>query len=155
MIQVRIDQASISAGLSARVLFAGMDLPNDPSLVEKYGSQVIVLSNIVKYNFEEIHYPIFKKIFESTFQKGYNSELLLSASQKLLLIREIFTLQVKYSDAEARLRELYPVINEMASYVLAVKSAGSLLMKDVIFQKELEAIMILFLSRAFDSFILL
>lgn len=152
-INVRIDDAVVYGGLAARILFAGMDMPNNPYLVEKYGSQIMIFKTLVRNNFYELHYPIFKKLFEKQFQEGYTENLLLQASQTLILIREISTVLVKYSDAEKRLRELYPVIYEMASYVLAVKNAGMLLLKDVITQKDLEAIMIMFLSRAFDSFI--
>ena len=153
-IDARIDDAVIYSGLGARQLFAGVDLPNDPHLIEKYGSQIIIYQNLVKHNFEQFHYPIFKKLFEKTFQESYSRELLLKTSTLLILIREISTLMVKYTDAEKRLRELYPVIYEMASYVLAIKNAGTLLLKDVITQRELEGLMIMFISRAFESFII-
>lgn len=151
-LQIRVDDTPILAGLDARASFSGAFLPVDPSLMEKYGGQVIIFNSSAKNNFDTKYYPIFKGMFEKSFQKSYTPEILLDASQKLLLIREISTNLVKYHDAEARLGELYPTINEIASFTLAVKNAGSLLLKDVISQKDLEAMMIMLLCRACDSF---
>lgn len=151
-IQVRVDRIAVMAGLDARARFAGAFLPDDTCLIEKYGGEVIIFGTAVEQNFKDYHYPTFKKVFEPSFQRSYSQETLLDASRKLLLIREISSALVKYHDAEARLGEYYPIINEMAAYVLAVKNAGSLLLKDVISQKELEAIIIMFLCRAFNSF---
>lgn len=151
-IQVRVDQAFIMSGLDSRAMFAGIYLPNDPNLIERYGSEVIILNNVVEDNFEKTHSPIYRKMFEKEFQKQYDRELLIKASQRLILIKELSENLIKYHDAEKRLGSSYSIIYEMASYVTAVKSAGLLLLKEVITQRELEAIMIMFLCRAFDSF---
>lgn len=152
-LQVRIDQSSVLSGLDARASFAGAFLPNDPHLIENYGAEVIVFSTSSKENFQKLFFPIFKKIFEENFQKSYTEELLADSSQKLVLIREIVTNLVKYHDTEKRLGELYPVINEAASFILAIKSSGVLLLKDVITQKELEGMIIMLLCRACDVFV--
>lgn len=150
-LQVRVDNVPILSGLYARTMFAGCYLPNDPYLIEKYGSQMMIYSSVVRDNFEKSHFPIFKKVFQESFQKGYDRDFLLAASQKHLLIKNISDALVTYKNAEERLGQYYPLIQDMAAFVLAVKNAGSLLLKDVISQKELEAIIIMFICRAFDS----
>lgn len=152
-LQVRIDHAVILAGLDARALFAATFLPNDPDIMERYGSEIIIYSSVVKENFDSSYLPVFQKAFEPSFQKRYNKQLLLEASQRLLLIRELSVSLVKYHDTQKRLGELYGVMNEISSHVLAVKNAGALLLKDVINQKELEAIMVMLLCRAFAGFL--
>ncbi len=150
-LQIRVDTPAILSGLDARASFAATYLPNDPVLMERYGSEIIIYKDVVKENFEDRYLPTFKKLFEKDFQKSYTEDILLSAAQKLLLIRQISVSLVKYRDANQRLGDLYSVINEMASHVLSVKNAGTLLLKDVITQKEMESMMIMLLCRAYSS----
>lgn len=150
-LQVRMDEVPLMSGLYARTNFAGCYLPNDPQLTEKYGSELMIYLSVVRGNFEKIHFPIFREIFQENFQKSYDKQLLLNASQKLLLIKNVSDALLTYKDAEERLGQYYPLVQDMAAFILAVKNAGSLLLKDMISQKELEAMIIMFLCRAFDS----
>src|SRR3972149_2567379 len=57
---------------------------------------------------------------------------------------------LRHRDSERRLKEYFPVFDEISASIYGVKACGSLLLKDVISQKELEAIMVMFVARAFS-----
>ena len=48
-----------------------------------------------------------------------------------------------------RLKEFFPVLDELYAYILGIKSCGPLLLKGIITQKELEAILIMHICRNF------
>ena len=69
---------------------------------------------------------------------------------RCILLHEIAHSLIRYKDAEERLQELFPVFDEILAYVLGVRACGSLLLKGVITQKELEAILVMHLCRHFN-----
>ena len=99
--------------------------------------------------FNSQHYKIYQKVFEKTFQKGYTKDQLKKGTLRNILVHEIAHPLIKYRRAEGRLKNLFPIYDEIGAYVLGVKNCGLLLLKDIISQKELEAIMVMFLCRAF------
>jgi len=151
--QLRADKIVVAAGLDARSAFTAADFPNDPNLMEKHGAQLIIFDNILDDRFDKDFYPIFKRVFAKEFQADYKEELLREASFHYLLLHEISHTLLRYKDAEIRLKELFPVVDELAANVLGIKIFGSLLLKDAVSQKQLEALMIIFICRCFSWWI--
>ncbi|KKR60922.1 MAG: hypothetical protein UT99_C0005G0037 [Candidatus Curtissbacteria bacterium GW2011_GWA2_40_31] len=102
----------------------------------------------IKFNAE--HHPIFHAIFEGKFQQGYPIDVLKMGSLRNSYLHEISHTLLRYRDSERRLKEYFPVFDEISASIYGVKACGSLLLKDVISQKELEAIMVMFVARAFS-----
>lgn len=150
---IRVDTASMLSGLAVNAFFSGYNLPNDPKQIEQHGVNLTILDNIIIRNFEELHYPIFKKVFQKDFQNGYTKDQLIESARYLLLTRIIAGNLIKYHNVAQRLGELLPVIEEMAFTVIAIKNAGLLLVKDVISQKVLEGMIVLYICQAFDLLI--
>lgn len=148
---VRVDKTAIFSGLIADFMFTGNNLPGagKPYLEEKYGSETTIFETSLDVKFAKDQLPIFKTIFDKKFQKNYSRGLLYKGSLRCILLHEICHTLIRYRDAEKRLREFFPVFDELYAYILGIKSCGSLLLKGIITQKELEAILIMHICRNF------
>lgn len=144
-----VNRTAIFSGLIADFMFTGTNLPNDVKLMEKYGSKLTIFESSLKSKFERDHLPIFKVVFDKKFQKFYSKEDLYEGSFKCILLHEISHSLIRYRDAEERLRNLFPVFDELYAYILGIKNCGTLLLKEAINQKELETILIMHICRNF------
>ncbi len=152
-IQVRVDHTLVFSGLIANFMFTSSNLPNDVNLMEKYGSEITIFEPAFDLKFRTERLPIFKAVFEENFQKSYPTDLLRQGSLRNSYLHEISHPLLRYRDAERRLKELFPIFDEITASVLGVKACGSLLLKDVISQQEMEAIMVMFVSLAFSWYL--
>lgn len=142
-LKVRVDQTAIFSGLISDFLFLGTNLPNSVDLMEKYGSKLTIFETALRLKFETRHFPIFKTIFDKKLQKSFSKDTLYEASLRHVLLHELAHSLIRYRDAEERLGNLFPVLDELYANILGIKCCGSLLLKGVITQKELEALMII------------
>jgi len=149
-ITLRIDKTLLFSGLISRFMFTGTNLPNEVKIMEKYGSIITIFLSSLEEKFNSQHFPIFQKVFEKTFQKQYSKEQLKIGTLRNILVHEIAHPLLRFRGAEERLKDLFPVFDEISAYTLGVRSCGLLLLKDVISQKELESIMVMFLCRAYS-----
>src|SRR3989338_5632721 len=152
-IQIRVDDILVFSGLIAHFMFTSSNLPNDVGLMEKHGSEIVIFNPSFKIKFDHEHHPIFHAVFEEKFQQGYPAEVLKLGSLRNSYLHEISHPLLRYRDAERRLKEYFPIFDELAASVLGVKACGSLLLKNAITQKELEAIMVMFIALAFSWWI--
>lgn len=151
--KLRVDKTLIFSGLYARGMFTSTSLPIDPQLMERYGIEITFFDSSLDIKFNEQHYPIFDRAFEKNFQGNYSKELLREGSFRNVLLHEIGHSYLRYKDGEKRLKELFPIIDELAATIYGIKSCGSLVLKGIMSEKELEAIMIMFICRAFTWWI--
>lgn len=149
-IQIRVDDTLIFSGLIARFMFTSTNLPNDVHLMEKHGSEISIFKPSFKIKFKEERLPIFHEVFEQKFQQNYPVSTLELGSLRNAYLHEISHPLLRYRDAERRLKEYFPIFDEISASVFGVKSCGSLLLKNVITQKEIEAIMVMFIALAFS-----
>ena len=146
---IRVDRTAIFSGLIADFMFTGTNLPNDVKLMEKYGSKLTIFESSLESKFKGDHLPIFKAVFDKKFQKSYSEEDLYKGSLRCILLHEISHSLIRYRDAEERLKDLFPVFDELYAYILGIKNCGILFLKGVMNQKELEAILIMHICRNF------
>ena len=152
-IQIKVDDTLIFSGLIACFMFTSANLPNDVNLMEQYGSKITIFKPAFEKKFNEERHPIFHTIFETTFQQGYPADVLRQGSLRNTYLHEISHPLLRYRDAEKRLKEYFPVFDEIAASIFGVKACGSLLLTNAISQKELEAIMVMFIALAFSWWI--
>lgn len=148
-VQVRVDETMLFSGLIARTMFVGVNLPNNPNLMEKYGSEITLFKQVNEHRFHHEILPAYEKIFSPEFKRSFTHEGLEKASLDLVVLHELAHTYLRYRDTEKRLGDLFPVIEELAAYVMGIKVCGSLLLRDVVTTKQLESIMIAFMSRSF------
>lgn len=151
--KLRVDKTLIFSGLFARGMFTSNSLPVDPHLMERYGIEITFFDSSLDVKFNSQHYPIFERIFEKVFQKDYSKPLLREGSFRNVLLHEIGHSYLRYKDVEERLKELFPIIDELSATIYGIKSCGSLVLKGIMSERELEAIMIMFVCRAFTWWI--
>ena len=149
-VQVRVDDSVIFSGLMARTKFVGVNLPNDPTLMEKYGSEITISKQANEMRFKEEVIPAFNKLFSAEFRRQFSEEDLKSGSLYLVVLHELAHTYLRYRNSERNLQELFPIIDELAAYVMGIKVCGSLLLKDIMNQKQLESIIIAYLGRSYS-----
>lgn len=149
-VQARIDNVLLFAGLIARTKFVGVNLPNDPVLMEKYGSEISLFKEMHKLRFEAALWPVFNKMFSPEFKRQFKSEDIERGSLYLTALHELAHTYLRYRDSEKRLQDLFPVIDELAASAMGIKVCGALLLKDIVSTKQLESIMIAFITRAYN-----
>lgn len=152
-IQIRVDDTILFSGLIARFMFTSTNLPNDIKVMEHYGSEITIFKPSFDSKFDTERHPIFHAVFEQNFQAQYPVDILRQGSLRNAYLHEISHPFLRYRDAEKRLKEYFPIFDEIGASVFGVKSCGSLLLKDAITQKELEAIMVMFIALAFSWWI--
>lgn len=150
--QIRVDNLVLFAGVMAKFQFTATTLPNDIEIVEKHGSETTVFLQNIDETFTKKHNYLFKKIFASHFQQSFTEEELKRGYLYMIIMHEIGRILIRYRFAPDRLKDLYPVFGDLTFEAIGLKSAGTLLLKDMISQKEMEAILVMFLTRIFDFY---
>lgn len=148
-VQIRIDETLLFSGLIARTMFVGVNLPNDPNLMERYGSEITIFKQVNDYRFKNEILPAFEKNFSPDFKKLFTLKEIKDGSLYLIVLHELAHTYLRYRDTEKRLKDLFPIIDELAAYIMGIKVCGSLLLKDAVTTKQLEAIMLSFIARSF------
>lgn len=151
--QMRADDIIIFAGMIANYGYTATTLPNEIDILEKYGSEGWIFLPSVKENFYGCQRKVFNLIFAPFFKNSFSSDMLFRGYFLMIAMHEIARIVIRYRYAVDRLRELYPVFNELAIEAVAVKMMGVLLLKDVISQKEIEAALVMFITRLFDGYV--
>lgn len=149
-VQIRVDDLLLFSGLIARTVFLGVDVPNDPNLMEKYGSEITIFNQANEYRFKHEVLPAFNRIFSVSFRKLFSIKDIELGTLYSTILHELGHVYLRYRDSEKRLKDLFPIIDELSAYVTGLKVGGYLLLKDVTNTKQLESMMVAFLARSFE-----
>lgn len=142
-VSVVVEATSAISGYPADVLSSGQYFPKDVSLALQYGTKTIIYTSQITYKFEKIYYPIFKTIFEKRFASKYSKELLLEATGWCIFLYELGKQLHKFAGARERLQELYGPIDEANGFASGIEHSKYLVVKGLLSQEMLEAIMII------------
>lgn len=153
IVDIKVEHNLISSGLLGDLLFSQQHLPSDSQTTEKHGSRIIGYLNSIDYKFEKLIYPIFEAIFEKSFRSAYSKTILKKGNYLNALLQSLAQQLHRYQNSRENLRELFPFFDEANSIVTGVQNAKHLVLKGVINQKELEAIMISFVCWIFSEWV--
>ena len=142
------------SGFLARALFMSEHIPSEDSTIQESGSRLIGYLSSMDHKFNNLLYPIFKSIFEKRFQKSYSEDLLRRGNYYLVFVTGLARQLHRFEGTRERLKQLFPVIEEINSLVSGNQHCKHLVMKGVINQKELEAIIIMLICWWFSEWIL-
>lgn len=148
-VRAKIVDTILLSGHMARTRFVGINMPVNIDWVEKYGSEVTLFSQVNNLRMKEQILPTFNKIFSRVFREGFSEEDLRIGSISYVALHELAHNELYYKNASQKLQDLFSPINELSATVLGLRMAGSLLLKDVISNKELESMIIAFICRNF------
>lgn len=143
-VSVFVEVTPAISGYPADVLSSGQHFPGaDLNLALKYGTKTIIYTSQINLKFEKLYYPIFKIIFEKRFASKYSKELLLDAAGWCIFLYELGKQLHKFRGARERLQELYAPIDEANGFASGIEHSKHLVVKGLLSQEQLEAIMII------------
>lgn len=148
-VKVKVINALLFSGLIARTQFVGINLPMNLKMVKKYGSEVTLFENVNDFRMQEQILPTFNKIFALAFRQGFSLEDLRRASLRYVALHEIAHSYLYYKNAFKNLQDLLPSLYELSATVLGMRIAGVLLLKDIITNKQLESMVVVFICRSY------
>lgn len=148
-LRIDINRTLCFSGLIAEHMFTGTSLPNDMDLMQEHGSRLTIFESSLNLKFGQDHYPLFHKIFPKSVKEDFSEKELYEGSLRCILLHEISHSLIRYRDAEQRLRELFPVFDEILAYVIGIEACSSLMLKGALSQRELEAVLLMHLVRNF------
>jgi len=141
-VKVRVEDTTIFSGLVADFMFVGNNLPSsaDLYLIKKHGTIFTLFKPTLKWRFENWLLPIFQRVFARDVQKRFSEEELERAFLQSSALHEACHSLIRYEDAPQRLEELFPYFDELFTDLLGIKGCGTLILKNALTEKELEAI---------------
>lgn len=137
------------SGHMARTKFVGVNIPMHIEWVEKYGSRVTLFKQVNNLRVQEQIIPTLNKIFTLSFRQGFSVDDLRLGNMSYVGLHELAHNYLYYKNAPKVLQELLSPIYELAANVLGLKMAGSLLLRDIITNKQLESMVVAFICRCF------
>lgn len=152
-VSVIVEQTPATSGYIAEAVFSGEHFPCDLNLMQQCGSKILIYKTQLEYKFDRVHYPIFKTIFEKRFASKYSKEMLLRATLLGILLYELGRQLHKFEGARDRLKELYGIIDEGNGFASGIQHAKQLVVKGVISQDELEAVIIMHIVWMFSDWV--
>ena len=93
-------------------------------------------------------------MFEKSFRQRYSKKLLKTGNYYYVLLTAIAQQLHRYHNSRDRLKEFFPIFDEANCVASGIQHAKHLILKGVINQKELEAIMIAQICWAFSELVL-
>ena len=145
----KMEDAVLLVGLISKTKFVGLNLPSDLKVLENHGAEIVLFKNINRLRVAEQIKPTFERIFSRGFKSGYTEEGLVRGNLSYIALHEISHSYLRYKNAERNLKDLFPVINELAATALGIRVSGSLMLKDQLTSKELESMIVAFICRSF------
>ena len=139
---IRIEDTALFAGLTADFAFLGNELPSseDIHLIKEHGTLFTIFKPSFQWRFRKWVLPSFYAMFTPLLQTRYSKEDLERAFLRITLLHEAYRSQNRYEDACSRLQEFFPLFDEIYPDVLGIREAGSLLGKNVLSEREVEAL---------------
>lgn len=153
-VNVFVEYTPVTSGYMSDVAFSGEHFPSDLDIMQRHGSKILIYESQLKLKFDRLHYPIFKLLFEKKFASKYSKELLYRATGWCILLYELGRQLHKFPGARERLQELYGPVDEANGFASGIQHAKHLVVKGLISQDELEAIIIIHIIWMFADWLL-
>lgn len=151
---IQVRESLIFSGFLGRALFTQQHLPSDTNSVEQYGSRILGYESCLNYKFDKLIYPIFCAVFEKNFRERYSKEIIKKGCYYHVLMSGIVQHLHRYRGSRTRLKELFPIVDEANTAASGIQHAKHLVLKGVVDQKELEAIMIAQICWGFSELVM-
>ena len=149
-IKIKTIDVILVSGFIARTKVVGINLPmDDLSIIEKYGSEITLFNQLNSLRLKEQILPAFNKIFSPSFRQGFTEEDLKRGYLRIVVLHQLAHSYLYYRNSKKNLQDLFPCIYELAATVLGLRMTGSLLLQEVVTDKQLESMIVSFISRSF------
>lgn len=152
-VQISSIRNIIFSGFVARALSSTEHIPSNDLTIKEAGSRLLGYLSTMDYKFDTLLYPIFKSIFAKNFRQSYPEDLLKRANYYLMLVYGLARQLHRYEGSRERFRELFPVFDEANSMVSGIQHSKHLILKGVIDQRDLEAMIIMHICWCFSEWV--
>lgn len=142
-VSVFVEHIVSIAGYPAYVFASGQYFPSDFDMALKYGSKTIIYYPQLKLKFEKLYYPIFQELFDKRFASKYSKDLLFEATIWCVFLYELGKQLHRYKGARKRLQDAFGPLDEADGFVSGIEHSKHLVVKGLLSQEMLEAIMII------------
>ena len=142
-VQIFYEETPFIAGYISDALTTGQYFPADVDIMQQYGSKILIYYSPLRFKFEKLYYPIFKACFEKTFASKYSKELLFEATSLCGLLAHLGRQLHQFNGARERLKELYAPVDAANGFASGIEHSKHLVVKGLLSQDQLEAIMIM------------
>ncbi|HEY5600887.1 MAG TPA: hypothetical protein VIK81_02245 [Patescibacteria group bacterium] len=153
-IDVRVIHLVANAGLGLKLGFNAQALPNDPKMVEKYGSRIVFYANLFEQTFDEKLLPIIQRVFEKNVVERFSNgshKLLRSAALKWLAMHEESHPMNQEPGLEEKLGKFFNTFHELHCDVSALYLSSLLREHNLISSDEFEAILLTHFARKLND----
>lgn len=147
-IKAKTIDVCLFSGFMAKTKFVGVNLPMNPAIVKKYGSEITIFNQPNDLRMKEQILPSFKILFSKAFKEGFTMEDLRRGDLRYIALHELAHSYLYYTDAPKRLTDYFVCIYELAATVLGLRMSGHLLLEEVITNKQLESMIVTFICRS-------
>ncbi len=120
-ISVRVDDVLMFAGRQAGSLPSSTNLPNEPELLKRYGTKIIVYSNSLYKKFDNQLRGYMNSI--AYFDTGRTRTAMKEANYRLIVLHEVAEGVVKFKGMSERLGQYHDVIRELNADLFGIMSA--------------------------------
>lgn len=148
LVKTKTIDVILFSGSIAQIKFVGVNLPIDISIVEKHGSEITIFNQPNDLRMKEQILPAFEQVFPKSFREGYSLEDLRRGSLRTVAMHELAHSYLYYNNAREGLQDLFITIYELTATILGLRLAGTLLLEDVITNKQLESMILAHICRS-------
>lgn len=142
-VQIFCEETPVTSGYISDAFVTGQHFPSDLDVIHQYGSKIIIYYSPLRLKFDKLYYPIFQACFEKTFASKYSRQLLFEATTLCGLLAHLGRQLHQFEGARERLKELYPQIDAANGFASGIEHSKHLVVKGLLSQEQLEAIMII------------
>lgn len=151
-IKIRVDNVICIGGRNAMLPARAVNYPGDIEMIKECGIKIVVYSNNIQKRDGGVLLPLFRDFLDKDVEKSFTNELVMDNSIRLVLAHEITDAIFQYEDTWNRLKGMYYPVLELFSSIVGIKACGFQVIKGVLSQKDLEAIMYIMLMRTFSDY---
>lgn len=151
-IKVRVDKVACIAGRNAGLPARATNYPEDVERIRAFGLKIVIYTDNIQKRDGGMLLPLFRAIFDKEFQKTFSDSFIMDNATRLVMVHEVTEGLFQYQGAWDRLKGMFNYVFELHSSIVGIKACGYQVIKGILSQKELEAILYTMLMRTFSDY---
>ncbi|MEK7594996.1 MAG: hypothetical protein AAB443_00175 [Patescibacteria group bacterium] len=151
-IKVRVDDVIAIGGRNAGLPARATNYPENIEMIKEVGTKIVVYTNNIQKRDGEMLLPLFRDFIDNDVQRTFKDDFLMTNAVRLVMAHEVTEALFQYRGGWERLKGMFNYVMELHSSIVGIKACGFQLVKGVITQKDLEAILYIMLMRTFSDY---
>ncbi len=151
-IKVRVDKVACIAGRNAGLPARATNYPEEIKKIQEYGIKIVIYTDNIQIRDGQMLLPLFRDLMDKEFQKTFDDNFIMANATRLVMAHEITEAIFQYEGSWQRLKGMFNFVFELHSSIVGIKACGYQVIKGILSQKELEAILYTMLLRTFSDY---